>query len=169
MTRSFPALPALALAALLAPAHAAAPSLDRPSAPDGERARNHRHGDRADARRRPGPHVPGRRRRLPLSGTAYALLNGPLIGFFLVPFLMNLLLGRGRRQREAAADRFAVEVIGDQELVIATLTKLHTLNASPHQLRPSDEILSSHPSLVHRIEAIRSAQSRGTAKTRSQE
>lgn len=104
-----------------------------------------------------------------LSGTAYALLNGPLIGFFLVPFLMNLLLGRGRRQREAAADRFAVEVIGDQELVIATLTKLHTLNASPHQLRPSDEILSSHPSLVHRIEAIRSAQSQGTAKTGSQE
>lgn len=81
---------------------------------------------------------------------------------------MNLLLGRGRRQREAAADRFAVEVIGDQELVIATLTKLHTLNASPHQLRPSDEILSSHPSLVHRIEAIRSAQSQGTAKTGSQ-
>lgn len=34
MTRSFLALPALALAALLAPAHAAAPSLDRPSAPD---------------------------------------------------------------------------------------------------------------------------------------
>lgn len=90
-----------------------------------------------------------------LSDWAYAMLSGPMIGIFLVPLLMNLLLGRGRRQREAAADQFAVEVTGDPEAVIATLTKLHTLNASPHQLKRSDELLSSHPSLAHRIETIR--------------
>jgi Zn-dependent protease with chaperone function len=90
-----------------------------------------------------------------LSEFAYNALNGPMISVFLVPVLMNLLLGRGRRRREAEADLFAVEAAGDPELVIATLTKLHTLNASPHRLKPSDELLSSHPSLVNRIETIR--------------
>jgi len=79
-----------------------------------------------------------------------------MISIFVLPFVLNLLLGRGRRLREAAADRFAVQATQNPELVIATLTKLHTLNASPHRLRPSDEIFSSHPSLTHRIEAIRS-------------
>lgn len=90
-----------------------------------------------------------------LSNSAYTVLSGPLVGVFLVPLGINLLLGRGRRRREAAADHFAVEVTGDPERVIHTLTKLHTLNATPHQLRRSDELLSSHPSLVNRIAAIR--------------
>ncbi len=93
--------------------------------------------------------------KLHLSDAAYALLSGPMVGVFLAPLLLNLILGRGRRAREAAADRFAVEVVGDPERVIATLTKLHTLNASPHRLKRGDELLSSHPSLAHRIEAIR--------------
>lgn len=87
----------------------------------------------------------------------YRLLQGPLIGAFVLPVLLNLVLGRGQRQREMAADRFAVEATGDPELVIRALTKLHTLNASPHTLKPGDEALSSHPSLARRIEAIRSA------------
>ncbi len=91
-----------------------------------------------------------------LSDAAYIVLSGPMISIFVLPFVLNLLLGRGRRLREAAADRFAVQATQNPELVIATLTKLHTLNASPHRLRPSDEIFSSHPSLTHRIEAIRS-------------
>lgn len=85
----------------------------------------------------------------------YALLTSPLPGMVLGSFLFPLLAGRGQRRREQAADQFAVEATGDPELVIRTLTKLHTLNASPHQLKPGDEIISSHPSLVHRIESIR--------------
>jgi Zn-dependent protease with chaperone function len=63
--------------------------------------------------------------------------------------------GRGRRKREEEADLFAVERTGDSELVIRALTKLHTFNSMPHALKPSDEALSAHPSLAHRIEAIR--------------
>jgi Zn-dependent protease with chaperone function len=92
-----------------------------------------------------------------LSDSAYTVLSGPMISIFLLPLGINLLLGRGRRQREAAADRFAVAVTGDPERVIQTLTKLHTLNATPHQLRRSDELLSSHPSLVNCIAAIRAS------------
>ncbi len=91
-----------------------------------------------------------------LSDSAYIVLSGPIISVFVLPLVINLILGRGRRQREAEADRFAVQATGDPALVIATLTKLHTLNATPHQLKRSDELLSSHPSLAHRIEAIRS-------------
>ena len=66
-----------------------------------------------------------------------------------------LILGKSQRRREVEADRFAVEQTGDPELVIRALRKLHTLSATPHMLKPSDENLMMHPSLAHRIEAIR--------------
>jgi Zn-dependent protease with chaperone function len=84
-----------------------------------------------------------------------ALLRGPLVGVFLLPLILNLVLGHGRRGREQEADRFAVDYTGDAELVIQTLTKLHILNATPHELKPSDEAISTHPSLARRIAAIR--------------
>lgn len=66
-----------------------------------------------------------------------------------------LITGFGTRKRELEADALAVQWTGDPELVIRALTKLHTLNASPHRLKPGDELVSSHPSLVNRIKAIR--------------
>ena len=44
-------------------------------------------------------------------------------------------------------DSFSHEVTGAPDLVINTLSKFHTLNTTPHELKPSDEIISSHPSL----------------------
>ena len=76
---------------------------------------------------------------------------------------MTLISGRGQRTREREADALAVEWTGDPELVIRALTKLHTLAGTPGRLKPSDEFLSSHPSLAHRIEAIRARASGGPA------
>ncbi len=91
-----------------------------------------------------------------LSHDQRVLLNTPFFAIFVMPLLTTLLVGRGRRRAEELADRFAVDSTGgDGEFVIATLTKLHTLNAMPHQLKPSDELLSSHPSLANRVAAIR--------------
>jgi len=90
-----------------------------------------------------------------VSEGGYAILRSPIFSIFVLPMLLNLVLGRGRRRREEAADRFAVEVTGDPELVIRALTRLHTLGETPHQLKPSDEALSTHPSLANRIAAIR--------------
>jgi Zn-dependent protease with chaperone function len=91
-------------------------------------------------------------RNIRLPAEAKALMNSPLFAIFILPLLRGLLMGRDQRKQE---DRFAVEVTGDPDLVIHTLTKIHTLDATPHELKPSDEIISSHPSLKNRIEAIR--------------
>jgi Zn-dependent protease with chaperone function len=90
-----------------------------------------------------------------VSRGTFALLRSPFATIFLMPILRGLILGRGQRKREEEADRFAVEVTGDPELVIRALTRIHTLAAAPHRLKPSDEAISTHPALVHRIEAIR--------------
>lgn len=91
-----------------------------------------------------------------LSPYTKALLNSPMFSILLVPIVQNIFLGKTRRRAEEVADQFAVDVFhGDGEFVIQTLTKLHTLNASPHQLKPSDEIMSTHPSLTNRVAAIR--------------
>jgi Zn-dependent protease with chaperone function len=89
-----------------------------------------------------------------VSRETYALLRSPIFTVFLMPPLVNLPAGRGRRKREEA-DRFAMELTGDPELVIRMLTPIHTLSAQRHQLKRSDEAISTHPSLVHRIQAIR--------------
>ena len=83
-----------------------------------------------------------------------ALLHSPIFAIFVMPFLSNYLLGKRRRRNEEQADAYAVEVTHDPALVIHTLTKLHTLNAQPHHLKPSDEAIHTHPSLTHRIKAI---------------
>lgn len=86
-----------------------------------------------------------------------ALLNSPLPGTILLPFIVPLFAGKAQRRHEEEADRFAVQTTGDPELVIRALRKIHTLNATPHILKPADEALSTHPSLARRIEAIRRA------------
>jgi Zn-dependent protease with chaperone function len=91
-----------------------------------------------------------------LDPETYRMLSvNPLLTFFFILILSPLLVGRGQRKREEEADAYAVELTNDPELVIRALTKVHTLSASPHTLKPSDEVLQSHPSLKHRIEAIR--------------
>ena len=91
-----------------------------------------------------------------LSRDAKSLLASPLFGFFVLPLVRTLLTGGISRRAEIAADRYAVDAMdGDGEFVIQTLTKLHTLNATPHRLKASDEAISTHPSLASRAAAIR--------------
>ncbi|HLV79997.1 MAG TPA: M48 family metalloprotease [Chthonomonadaceae bacterium] len=82
-------------------------------------------------------------------------LDNPLTGLIFFNVVLLLILGPGRRRREEEADRIAVALTGDPELVIRALIHLHTVNAVPFRLKRSDEALSSHPSLTRRIEAIR--------------
>lgn len=95
-------------------------------------------------------------KRLPPHDERRALLSSPLFATIILPLLRNVLIGRGQREREFAADRFAVETTNDPALVIRTLEKLHTRNGTPHRLKPSDQALTSHPDLDKRIERIRS-------------
>jgi Zn-dependent protease with chaperone function len=92
-----------------------------------------------------------------VSPNVYAALNNPIVYVVLLNTVIALVVGPGKRRREEEADRLAVEWTGDPDLVIRALTKIHTLNESPHRLKRSDEAIHSHPSLVHRVEAIRRA------------
>jgi len=87
-----------------------------------------------------------------------AILRTPIFGVLFGSVLTPLVVGGGQRKRETQADQFAVALIGDPELFIRSIRKIHTLDATPHMLKPSDEKLATHPSLAHRIEAIRAAQ-----------
>lgn len=93
---------------------------------------------------------------------SYGLLSGPIVSFFGVTLYMRLVLGPMRRRNEIAADRFALSVVGDPELVIRALTKIHTISEQPHELKRSDEVIMAHPSLVNRIAALRGASSTQT-------
>ena len=90
-----------------------------------------------------------------LSDTGKALFASPFVFILLINIPVMLLTGPLKRRREREADALAAQWTGDPELVIRALTKMHLLNASPSQLKPSDEALSSHPSLRNRIEALR--------------
>lgn len=90
-----------------------------------------------------------------LSPSWKAAFNSGLFGIFIMPVLTSLILGRGQRRQEEEADRFAAEATGDPELVIRALVKIHTGNATPHTLKPEDELLATHPSLANRIRALR--------------
>lgn len=90
-----------------------------------------------------------------MSPALYTLLDSMLIPLFVLPMLSSLVLGKMRRRHEREADAFAVQATGDPELVIRALSKIHTLNATPHTLKKSDELLSAHPSLTNRIAHIR--------------
>lgn len=59
--------------------------------------------------------------------------------------------------REHESDLRAVELVGDAELVVAALTKIHTIMQLPRRWQASAEAKQSHPSLARRLRAIRSA------------
>ena len=90
-----------------------------------------------------------------LSDRAGDVFNFPFLFVVVSNLLIALLLGPLRRRREREADRFAVQWIGDPELVIRALTKVSQGIGNPARLKRSDEALSSHPSLQNRIDAIR--------------
>jgi Zn-dependent protease with chaperone function len=90
-----------------------------------------------------------------LSGGVGQVLDIPLLFLIVSNLLTALLLGPIRRGREREADRYAVEWTGDRELVIRALTKVSQGIGNPGRLKPSDEAMSSHPSLQNRIDAIR--------------
>jgi Zn-dependent protease with chaperone function len=90
-----------------------------------------------------------------LSDRAGDVFNFPFLFVVVSNILIALLLGPLRRRREREADRFAVQWIGDSELVIRALTKVSQSIGNPARLKRSDEALSSHPSLQNRIDAIR--------------
>jgi Zn-dependent protease with chaperone function len=89
-----------------------------------------------------------------LNPTLHSLLTSSIFLILVFNPITILISGPVRRRREREADAFAAEVMGDPELVIRTLVKLHNITRSPGRLKLSDEALSTHPSLVHRVEAI---------------
>ena len=91
-----------------------------------------------------------------LASGPYALWSSPVWGFLALPIVSAFVQGRGSRRREFEADRFAAEAVGDPEIVIRALERTHHLSQLPGALRKSDEALSTHPSLVRRIAALRS-------------
>ena len=82
-------------------------------------------------------------------------LHSLMLVILVLPLLRSFLQGTANRKREIEADRFAVDVTGDAELVIRALTRIHDLNAMPHRLKPADEAIHSHPSMERRVAAIR--------------
>ena len=94
-------------------------------------------------------------RAMPDQGRMFVVMSPPLLIVVFLPLGRVLLAGKQLRQREEEADRVAVELTQDPDLVVRALTHLHQCNASPARLKPSDEALSTHPSLAHRVEAIR--------------
>lgn len=86
-----------------------------------------------------------------------AIINASRILTSPVLFLPLLLVVRSPFQRKAefAADKFALESIGNFTDVAEALAKIHLLNASPHTLTKFHESIASHPSLVKRLNALR--------------
>ena len=81
----------------------------------------------------------------PLFIAAGASLAGVFAGLFVVA-----LPGFFMRRMEFQADRLAVEILGDGELLVDALTKLAELNEQPLDARSW-----SHPTMQARIDAIR--------------
>jgi len=84
-------------------------------------------------------------REEPLFVAAGAALAGAFAGLFVVA-----LPGFFMRRMEFQADRLAVEMLGDGELLVDALTKLAELNKQPLDARSW-----SHPTMQARIDAIR--------------
>ena len=86
-----------------------------------------------------------------------AIVDGSWILTSPVLFLPLLLVIRSPFQRKAefAADKFALEAIGNFTDVAVALAKVHLYNASPHTFTKFHEPIASHPSLVKRLNALR--------------
>ena len=62
---------------------------------------------------------------------------------------------QGHRTHETECDLRAVDLTGDAEAVIRGLTKIHALSRMPRRFSQEFERAATHPSLAHRIQAIR--------------
>jgi len=79
---------------------------------------------------------------------------------FLWPVLLGMSLAlraRHRQQHETASDLRALALTGNAEALIRALTKLHDLSRIPRRWTAEVERRATHPSLAHRIRAIREA------------
>ncbi|QDU62799.1 Protease HtpX [Planctomycetes bacterium Pan216] len=96
-------------------------------------------------------------------GPALLLTFAPYgMGWFLwgwMPFVLVAIMIRsqGVQQRETEADLRAVELCGDGEALIRGLVKVHESLLIPRRVDPDVEQSDSHPSLSHRVQAIRAA------------
>ncbi len=82
---------------------------------------------------------------------ASRLLTSPIL---FIPILM-IVRSPFQRKAEFAADKYALEVIGNFTDVAVALSKVHLQNASPHTFTKFHESIASHPSLVKRLNALR--------------
>ncbi len=90
-----------------------------------------------------------------------------MINIFVLPVILGFLMAPARHKAELAADRFAVEVTGDLDLVARTLIKIHDINHSPHRLTAWDERMSSHPALTTRLKKLYESQGLTPPETHS--
>lgn len=85
----------------------------------------------------------------------FAFLANPLLFVFPAMFLKMRLIGPVIRRHEFEADAFAARLVGDGDVLARALTKGDSINGFPARLKPFDELFSTHPSLVHRVETLR--------------
>lgn len=87
---------------------------------------------------------------LPLKVISYG--HSVAIGWLALWFFTRLMLPAWRRH-ELQADRWAVELVGDRELVAQMLEKIHTLSFMPAAFPKGVKV--THPSLLQRLEILR--------------
>lgn len=83
------------------------------------------------------------------------------------PFIMLWILFPlmvGRKSREVESDRRAVALCGDAEALVRALTKIHALARLPRRWSLEAERAATHPSLAHRIRAIRAVAGSGSRR-----
>jgi heat shock protein HtpX len=95
---------------------------------------------------------------IPLARTALGVEGSRLDwAWALVVMLSLALYGTHHRAHEAGSDARAVALSGDSEALVSALVKLHALARLPRRWDPELERRATHPSLSHRIQAIRAA------------
>ena len=86
-------------------------------------------------------------------GTQYAFAFDVLL---LAAILAFFARGQqGHRTHETECDLRAVDLTGDADAVIRGLTRIHALSRMPRRFSQEFERAATHPSLAHRIQAIR--------------
>ena len=93
---------------------------------------------------------------------AFRIIEPEALGVMLVswPVLMVSALAmraRARQQHETASDLRAIALCGDADALIRALTKTYALTRFPRRFAADLERNATHPSLAHRLQAIRDA------------
>ena len=76
------------------------------------------------------------------------------LGAFLSTLAMR---ARGKQRQETACDLRAVELTGDADAAIRSLTKLYTIARIPRRMEQQTERSATHPSLARRVRDLRKA------------